>query len=87
MSRHDAAAADAAFAQLYKDGWQPLMVLPPPEPKRKVRARMAEAIRNLMSSAGNVTEGDLKAHGFTAEQIAEHGDDAGRIANIGRMMS
>lgn len=59
--------------------------LPPPEPPRHVRTRMAAEIARAVAASGCVTYDDLVAAGFTSEEITAHFTDARRAARVGRM--
>lgn len=59
--------------------------LPPPEPPRHVRTRMADAIARAVAASGCVTYDDLVAAGFTGEEITAHFTDARRAARVERM--
>jgi hypothetical protein len=68
-------------------GLAPMMRLPAPEPKRGVRARMADLMLRRFAADGNVTRDDLLAGGFNEAEILEHQRDAARIAGLARMTS
>jgi len=63
----------------------PFMTMPKPEPRTRVRARMAAEIARAYSSNGCVTEEDLK--GFTREEIAELFTEARRISGVAEMVA
>jgi len=66
-------------------GLAPMMRLPPREPQRSVRARMADLMLRRFAADGNVTFDDLRAGGFSDAQIATHRHAAARIAGLARM--
>lgn len=80
MSLADARAADAAFTT-----FDCFRFLPPVEPKRRVRARMAEWISRRCSAEGCITFEDLRRAGFDEPQIKEHFDAACRVARVTEM--
>jgi hypothetical protein len=85
----NARAYDAALLRLRAE--RPDLVrfftLPPKEPPRLTRARMAELIVNRFSAAGQVTLEDLKAAGFSDAEIEQHFTKARRIARVEKMVA
>lgn len=59
--------------------------LPEPERPTLTRTRMAAAIADLVANTGRVTYDDLRAAGFTGEEITIHFSDARRAARVERM--
>jgi hypothetical protein len=68
-------------------GLAPFMVLPAPEPERRIRARMAELILRLCASTGSITREQLVGGGFTEAEITRHFHAAKRIAGVTRMVA
>lgn len=69
-----------------KSGLQQFMTLPPAEAKHRVRARMAQLISQTYAGTGCVTRGDLKAGGFSDQEIDEHFEEAKRAARVAGMV-
>lgn len=67
-------------------GLQQFMTLPPAEAKQRVRARMAQLISQTYAGTGCVTRDDLRAGGFSQEEIAEHFEEAKRAARVAGMV-
>ena len=90
MSRHDAAAADQAFAR-YADQLRPglmaFLKLPRPEHPRVTRARMAEFLQHRFAFAQQITREDIEAGGFSGDEIDRHFTEAKRIARLPQMVS
>ena len=61
--------------------------LPPKEPPRLTRARMAELIVNRFSAAGQVTLEDLTSAGFSQDEIDQHFTQARRISRVEKMVA
>ena len=84
MSLTDARAADAALAGLPSTSGG-FRLLPPAEPKRRTRARMAEWISRRFSAEGCITFEDLCRAGFDEPQIRTHFHAACRVARVAEM--
>ena len=69
-----------------KSGLQQFMTLPPAEAKLRVRARMAQLIAQTYAGTGCVTRDDLRAGGFSDDEIAEHFTEAKRAARVAGMV-
>lgn len=63
------------------------LTLPPREPPRLTRARMAELIQRRVAADGQVTFEDLRRGGFTAQEIEQHFTNARRIAGVEKMVA
>jgi hypothetical protein len=74
-----------ASASVLSTGLAPSMTVPPPEGKKRTRARMARAIEHCFSLNQRVTREDLEAAGFSGSEILEHSAAAARIARIADM--
>ncbi len=86
MSAADARYADEYFAQLRPE-LRPFLKLPPAEPPKGVRARMAEFLKHRVAADGSVTREQIEAAGFSADEIAAHFHPAKRIARLAQMVS
>lgn len=67
-------------------GLQQFMKLPPVEAKLRIRARMAQLIAQTYAGTGCVTRDDLKAGGFSEQEIVEHFAEAKRAARVAGMV-
>lgn len=87
MSYADARAADLAFAALPADYLSRFRTLPRPEPRRRLRARMAASISSLVAANGCITREELAACGFSEPEILDHFRGALRVSKAAEMVA